>query len=55
MTVGGSRGRLFEYAPGMSMLVTVHPSYLLRVPDADKRAEYRRFVADLRLARSKVA
>jgi DNA polymerase len=54
-TVGDSRGRLIDYAPGIPMLVTVHPSYLLRVPDADKPVEYRRFVADLRLARSKVA
>jgi DNA polymerase len=28
--------------------VTVHPSFLLRVPDEErKREEYRRFVADL--------
>jgi uracil-DNA glycosylase len=31
--------------------VTVHPSYLLRLPDADARAEeYRRFVHDLKIA-----
>jgi DNA polymerase len=36
--------------PGLSGLVTIHPSFLLRVPDADARArEYKRFVADLRL------
>ena len=30
--------------------VTVHPSYLLRVPEqAARRLEYRKFVADLRL------
>jgi DNA polymerase len=30
------------------MLVTVHPSYLLRLPETAARAiEYRRFVADL--------
>jgi DNA polymerase len=30
--------------------VTVHPSYLLRLPDADARAEqYRRFVHDLKI------
>ena len=34
------------------VVLTVHPSYLLRIPDARKReSEYRRFVADLRLAR----
>ncbi len=32
-------------------LVTVHPSYLLRLPDEDSRArEYAAFVEDLRLA-----
>jgi DNA polymerase len=33
------------------VLVTVHPSYLLRIPDADKDAAYVRFVEDLKLAR----
>ena len=33
------------------VLVTVHPGFLLRVPDARREAEYRRFVADLRTAR----
>jgi hypothetical protein len=29
----------------------VHPSYLLRLPDADAKArEYERFVADLKIA-----
>jgi uracil-DNA glycosylase len=32
-------------------LVTVHPSYLLRLPDARAKAlEYQRFVDDLRIA-----
>jgi len=31
--------------------VTVHPSYLLRLPDEDAKArEYQRFVSDLRIA-----
>lgn len=34
-----------------SVLVTVHPSYLLRIPDEDKDAAYARFVADLKLAK----
>jgi len=34
------------------VILTVHPSYLLRLPDGSRReAEYRKFVADLRLAR----
>jgi DNA polymerase len=35
------------------VLLTVHPSFLLRLPDAEQKAlEYERFVADLRLAAS---
>ncbi len=37
------------------VLVTVHPSFLLRVPQADKRSAYERFVEDLRLARAYAA
>jgi hypothetical protein len=34
---------------GQTAFVTVHPSYLLRVPDEDAKVrEYRAFVADLR-------
>lgn len=33
------------------VLVTVHPSFLLRVPDEDRDAAYARFVEDLKLAR----
>jgi DNA polymerase len=33
------------------ILVTVHPSYLLRVPDEDKDAAFERFVEDLRLTK----
>jgi DNA polymerase len=44
------RGRETELM-GVRGLITVHPSYLLRIPDeASKQAEYRKFVADLRLA-----
>jgi DNA polymerase len=31
------------------VLVTVHPSFLLRVPDEDRAAAYEKFVADLKL------
>ena len=34
-----------------AVLVTVHPSFLLRVPDEDRAAAYDRFVADLQLIR----
>jgi DNA polymerase len=48
--INKSRGRLIELENGTKALVTVHPSYLLRLPDADAKArEYERFVDDLRL------
>jgi len=50
-TITKARGRLIDLADGVKAMVTVHPSYLLRLPDADARArEYDRFVADLRIA-----
>lgn len=51
MPIGRNRGRLLELDGGAKALVTVHPSYLLRVHEADKEGEYLAFVADLRLAR----
>jgi len=48
--IGKSRGRLIDLDDGMKALVTVHPSYLLRLPDEDARArEYERFVDDLKI------
>lgn len=45
------RGRTNRLDGGVALIVTVHPSYLLRMPDRDAAEdEYRRFVADLRLA-----
>lgn len=44
------RGAWRELDNGVRAFATVHPSYLLRLRDADERDEaYRRFVADLRL------
>jgi uracil-DNA glycosylase family protein len=49
--INKSRGRLIDLPEGPKALVTVHPSYLLRLPDADAKArEYERFVDDLRMA-----
>ena len=49
--INKSRGRLIDINDGRKAVVTVHPSYLLRLPDEDARArEYERFVDDLRLA-----
>lgn len=39
-----------ETAHGADVLVTVHPSFLLRVPDEDRALAFERFVADLKLA-----
>jgi DNA polymerase len=49
--INKTRGRLIELADGVRALVTVHPSYLLRMPDQQSRErEYQRFVSDLRIA-----
>src|SRR5437773_6122464 len=49
--INKSRGRLIDLHDGTKALVTVHPSYLLRLPDADAKArEYQRFVEDLKTA-----
>jgi uracil-DNA glycosylase family protein len=43
------RGKKLELPDGANLMVTVHPSYLLRIPEADRKAEeLRRFEADLR-------
>ena len=50
VAIGTSRGRLIELRDGLPGLVTIHPSFLLRMPDPEIKAqEYRRFVQDLRL------
>jgi uracil-DNA glycosylase family protein len=49
--INKNRGRLIDLDDGIKALVTVHPSYLLRLPDAEARArEYQRFVDDLGIA-----
>ena len=49
--VGTSRGRELSSPQGVRAFVTVHPSAILRIPkDAERAAEMRRFVADLRRA-----
>jgi len=46
-----ARGQVIA-ADSFSILVTVHPSYLLRLPEKERaEAEYERFVKDLRKAR----
>jgi uracil-DNA glycosylase family protein len=46
-----NRGKLTEYASGVALLITVHPSFLLRVPGQDKDDEYDRFLDDIKLAK----
>jgi uracil-DNA glycosylase family protein len=51
-----NRGRIIPAAQAKTgydadILVTVHPSFLLRVPDEDRAAAFQRFVADLELAK----
>jgi DNA polymerase len=49
--INKNRGRLIELEDGIRAVVTVHPSYLLRQPDAEARLrEYQRFVDDLKVA-----
>jgi uracil-DNA glycosylase family protein len=49
--INKNRGRPIDLDDGIKALVTVHPSYLLRLPDeADKAREYERFVDDLKIA-----
>jgi DNA polymerase len=50
VTIAKVRGGVLPLADSTRMVVTVHPSSLLRMPDQASRKEaYRRFVADLRL------
>jgi DNA polymerase len=50
VTIGKERGRFQSYPPDRYLFVTVHPSFLLRVPDERAQAmEYRRFVEELGL------
>jgi uracil-DNA glycosylase len=56
VTIGKVRGVFQPVNDNQQILVTVHPSFLLRLPDEQrKREEYARFVEDLRLVAPKVA
>jgi DNA polymerase len=51
LSITRERGRILDWLPQGNLLITVHPSFLLRIPDeADRRAEYRKFVSDLQVA-----
>lgn len=56
MTISRERGRAQTLADGGTAFITVHPSYLLRLPDpAAAEAEYARFVEDLKQAHAALA
>jgi uracil-DNA glycosylase len=49
-SVSKVRGQIMPLPDGGRMLATIHPSYILRIEDEDdKRRQYRKFVADLRV------
>ena len=51
MQIGRNRGHLIDLDERAKALITVHPSYLLRLPDQEaKNREYEHFVRDLKLA-----
>jgi uracil-DNA glycosylase len=50
VAVTRERGQWMPLGTGAQLLVTVHPSYLLRLPDSERAQAYEEFVRDLRLA-----
>jgi probable DNA metabolism protein len=53
VTISRERGRAFAMPDGQRVFVTVHPSFLLRIPDAAAKArEYEAFVRDLQAIRA---
>lgn len=54
VTIGRARGTPLTLADGSECWVTVHPSFLLRIPEPDRRREERsKFVADLKRIRAR--
>jgi DNA polymerase len=51
VSVTAARGTWLEREDGLRVLVTLHPSALLRVPPEERDAAFAAFVADLRHAR----
>jgi DNA polymerase len=55
-SIKSMRGAVHELAGGTKLVATIHPSFLLRLPDRDRAAEERAaFVAELAWARSLAA
>jgi len=56
VTIAATRGRPHVLADGGECWVTVHPSFLLRLPDRSQaEEEFARFVADLKEAAARVS
>jgi DNA polymerase len=56
VTISAMRGTPIELPDGRYVWITVHPSSLLRIPDeASRRAEFLRFVQDLKKAKAWLA
>jgi uracil-DNA glycosylase family protein len=56
VTISRERGRPIQMPDGQTVFVTVHPSFLLRLPDAAAKArEYQAFVRDLEAIKSLLA
>jgi DNA polymerase len=52
MSINANRGRLIPLSDATQVVITVHPSYLLRLHDStDKKREFKLLVMDLRVAR----
>ena len=52
VVVKASRGQLLS-SPAGDVIVTIHPSLILRIPDAEeKKREFRAFVTDLKLCKT---
>jgi DNA polymerase len=47
VAISRMRGRVVPLRDGLEGLVTVHPSYILRLRNEEKEGAYTRFVADL--------
>jgi uracil-DNA glycosylase len=54
--ITANRGQIFESLEGIPVLLTIHPSFLLRLPDAETAAlEREKFVADLASVKQRVS
>lgn len=56
VAVTKERGQMFKHPVAEAVLITTHPSFMLRIPDPDQQArEYAKYVEDLRMARDFLA